>query len=255
MKLNIKEAFPIDHLHGKLLMTKTGLTQCWNLDQTKLWHHQRVLHYMRSCAPGGAAGGLLRPGRVFNGKSNSQGAIINNKPHHPLAQQGLADRRALWRPRGGLSVITSGFLRCRSASWLDKTFNNFSLTANDLQVIPRGEIQYRSGWGLGRWSWYQLFVTVRGSSSPPRGWWLRFPTCRVNMWMQPLIFGADWWSQLWLYTSKQWKCSLWWGPDSEDRKPWLGGTFSFRAAGLYCQICNYTLPVKWNAPGCGYFRN
>lgn len=144
----------------------------------------------------------------------------------------------------GLSVITSGFLWCRSASWLDKTFNNLSLTANDLQVIPRGEIQYQSGWEFSRCSWYQLFVTVRGSSSPPHGWWLHFPTCRVNMWMQPLIFGADWWSQLRLHTSKQWKCSLWWGRDSEDRKPWLGGTFSFRATWLCCQICNYTLPAS-----------
>lgn len=208
---------------------------------------------MRSCVPGGAAGGLLQPGRVFNGKSNSQGAIINNKPHHPLAQQGLADRRALWRQRGGgLSVITSGFLWCRSASWLDKTFNNLSLTANDLQVIPRGEIQYRSGWGLGRCSWYQLFVTVRGSSSPPHGWWLHFPTCRVNMWMQPLIFGADWWSQRWLYTSKQWKCSLWWGRDSEDSE----AHFHFGPPDYIARsVTTHYLPVKWNAPSSGYFRN
>lgn len=237
MWLNIKEAFPIDHLHGKLWMTKTWPNPMLKsrpdrtLTSSRRPSLHRVMWAWRSSG---------RVAAAFNGKSSSRGAIINNKPRHPLAQQGLAD----WRVGGGvLSVITSGFPWCRSASWLNKTFNNLSLTTNDLQVIPRGEIQYRSGRGLGRCSWYQLFVTVRGSSSPPHGWRLHFPTCRVNMGMQPLVCGADWWSQLWLYTSKQWKCSLWRGRDSEDRKPWLGGTFLFRADGLYCQICNYTLPA------------
>lgn len=219
MKLNIKEAFPIDHPQFTEYMESWGwLKLGWSnaeiltrQNSDIMPFHQHILHYMRSSVSVGAPGTLLQLGRVLNGKSNSQGATINNNPHHLLTQQGwlTGALKAAW----GLSFITSGFLWCRSASWLDKTFNNLPLTTNDLQVLPRGEIQYRSGWGLGRCSWYQLFVTVRGSSSPPHGWWLHFPTWRVNIWSQPLMFQVDWWSQLWLYTSKQWNCSLWWGRD------------------------------------------
>lgn len=54
----------------------------------------------------GAPSALLQLGRVFNGKSNSQGATINNKAHHLRAQQGLAD----WRSEGRVGACLLSLL-------------------------------------------------------------------------------------------------------------------------------------------------